>query len=755
MRKINNEAMFQQIVLRVWGVLFVVFFLPVMDVFGQTHIDDLPLNRIETIFYDRDGAIVSQMKEYFGLAGEPLQTQRKNVSRNEVLATTIVRDANGRPVMTTLPAPIGDWRFHYKDLFFVNETNAKFGYSDFGAPGKVGHSVRGTLGWYYGSENNMERNVPVSDFPYSQIDYYNDGTEGVRFQAQAGESHRIGNGRDTERASRTFLAKEELGNYYAIQLAIFPDYPIYENKAIVRVTRDENRQYSISIVDTRGNTLMTALAGTPDDYDLKLLRSHSVTSSPTRRLTRDFYLFNPQDVQVMLSGGGNIPSPYFTLRDLLSIDHSSGPERRGGLNYFSDGFFKVNWQPGFNWYDAQFTSSLYLKDIAYYFYDAYGRIVAEMPPNSVRQILKENKSIVEAAKITYNYNFKGWLLSMMDPDKGQIQYKYRKDGRLRFSQRADQVSAGYFAYTHYDRLGRPIESGECTDATYSFASLDAQLEYIDQVYFLRNNTRDWLKTAYDLSDLRPTVGLHAITHLPKAAYTQTNMRGAVSYTENVNVTTWYSYDEYGRVLWMIQKPKDVSFSFVVKYSYDFLGNVLQVSNLTYSAAGELQEEFYHHYTYDTDKRLDKVYTSEQVAGPRKLRATYEYYLHGPLKRIELGSKTQGVDFVYNIQGWLTQINHPDPLQDPGHDGNDAFGMVLDYYKSDMNNLFPTAAVPDPYRGHNVPEQHRLAVNHPPLIRFIPESPPLENSASPFLKDFGTGGDRYKDTLHSLIVPSNK
>lgn len=752
MNKINNIAIIQQGNSRVWTVsLLLLFGLRVMNVAGQaTPPADLSVNRMETIYYDGNNKVVSHTKEYFGPAGEPLQTQQKNFSRGQVLATTTVKDANGRAVLTTLSAPIGKSTFEFKDLFFVNETNAKFGYSDFGSPGKVGHDLPGTLGWYYGSQNNMETHVPVSDFPYTQVNYYDDGTGGIRFQAEAGESHRIGSGLSTETASRTFMCRgDELGNYYGIRPLILP-YTFFDfaNDAVVNVTRDPNQNYSLSVVDTKGHTLMTAMAGTLEDYDMKFYRTYSITPDDKR----EFYLLQPQDIQLNVtrrSTGKEI----IRLEELLANDATS-PLMQPGINSFRDGFFRFDWKFRDSWVRIEFATAIYLKNISYYYYDAYGRLVAEMSPKSVRQIRKEGKSVADVAKITYNYNFKGQLLSMTDPDKGRIDYQHRRDGRLRFSQGANQVSPGYFAYTHYDRLGRPIESGEYTGTTYSFVNLGDQLEYVDQVYFSRDNTRDWLKTAYDLPDLRPTVGLHTITNLPAGVYPQTNLRGAVSYTENANVTTWYSYDEFGRVAWMIQKPKDVALSFVVRYSYDFIGNVLKVSNLTYNETGALQKEFYHHYTYDADQRLSKVYTSVQEAGSRKLRATYEYYLHGPLKRIELGSKTQGVDFVYNIQGWLTQINHPDPLQDPGNDENDAFGMVLDYYKSDMNNLFPTAVVPDPHRGHAIPEQPRLAVNHTPLIRFAPEPFTSENSANSFFKDFSVSDPRYKRMPSSTTIPSN-
>ncbi len=158
--------------------------------------------------------------------------------------------------------------------------------------------------------------------------------------------------------------------------------------------------------------------------------------------------------------------------------------------------------------------------------------------------------------------------------------------------------------------------------------------------------------------------------------------------------------------WMVQKPTLLPRVFVVKYSYDFIGNVQMVSNLGYNTSGTVLEEFYHHYSYDVDKRLVAAHTSTKPDGPRKVRALYTYYLHGPLKRVVLGDNMQGVDFVYNIQGWLTQINHPDPAQDPGGDSNDAFGMVLDYYTSDMAGLHTSAPVHDVNKMHRFPGVHR-------------------------------------------------
>ena len=182
--------------------------------------------------------------------------------------------------------------------------------------------------------------------------------------------------------------------------------------------------------------------------------------------------------------------------------------------------------------------------------------------------------------------------------------------------------------------------------------------------------------------------------------------------------------------------------------YDFLGNVLTVSNLVYDVNAKLLHQFYHEYEYDADSRLIKAYTRQEQNGSRRLRASYEYYLHGPLKRIELGDDLQGIDFVYNIQGWLTHINHPDPTQDPGGDANDVFGMVLDYYESDLNNLFTVSAntIHDPLQLHGLSNiSTPIVASHQPLIRFNPEA---IDDTKPLLKKYSADNPIYRSMIKS-------
>lgn len=166
--------------------------------------------------------------------------------------------------------------------------------------------------------------------------------------------------------------------------------------------------------------------------------------------------------------------------------------------------------------------------------------------------------------------------------------------------------------------------------------------------------------------------------------TQEFVLGAVAKTSNGTNTTWYSYDELGRVTWLVQSLPGVGTK-TVDYTYDFTGNVLEVAYQKGQA-----DAFYHQYEYDADRRLRSVYTStDGLAASRTLQARYFYYLHGPLKRVEVADRLQGIDYTYTVQGWLKTINNSQKELDPGQDtpnGNgvlkDLFGLRLDYFGGD-------------------------------------------------------------------------
>jgi hypothetical protein len=667
---------------------------------------DNGLNSVHTKAFDgiSDLTPYAESKSYFDYSGSEIQTQAKIHTATDVFIFTSAKlyDRYERVVGASLPAPILQKEFKCNLAFLLNADGQLYDYTNFDIgskvldPNPVGH-IDGTVGDYY---KEGDGNVPFTNFPYFRTEFYDDGTGEVKLSAGPGETHRMGQGREV--LSGTFPVYNELDDYITKRRTFLqiPDNlasASLTKRGVQSVVRDQNGNYAISINDQAGNTVFSARKGTSQENVLtvpvSITSTLDVNDANYRPITY-FYILDDQTV--------NISAGDYVIEDIIT---GTTYAPTGGS--WAKGFYRILLNSG----TVTLSYSNYFLDVAYQFYDDAGRLKSSLSPKGFQQLKSANPpSYSTADQTSYIYNYQGWLLSMREADAGITNYQYRKDGNIRFSQNAEQATPAKndFSYTHYDQLGRPIESGEYFGTQYTFGSLQAELEYSQQVFFPSADTRDWVKTYYDLR-----VG--SIPNLP-AQFKQEFVRGAVSSTENSNIQTWYSYDEMGRVTWMAQRPGVLNRTFVTQYTYDFLGNVLTVKNSSYINESE-SGVFYHHYTYDADQRLQQAFTSTDGTN-KNLRATYEYYLHGPLKRIELGEELQGVDFVYNINGWLTHINHPDKTMDPGGDSNDAFGMLLNYYESQLNGVY-SSSIPS----HNPNERHHSSLSgqnqliHQPLIRF--------------------------------------
>jgi hypothetical protein len=662
--------------------------------------------------------IISESKSYFDDAGKPLQTQTKSKADTLVFASQSLTDKYDRVVGSSLSAPILPKEFTYNELFITDHSGNAYTYEKFDgaktlSPDPVGDSIPGTLGWYYGPNNKLEKFVPVTSYPYSRTEFYDDGTGEAKRSASPGDVTRLGTGHEI--LSGTFPVFDELNDYISKRSlalpGIFHDGSL-RNEGVQSVARDQNGKYAISITDKEGKNVLSARNGTSasDGHVLKVenvVISNAIDSSPNFRKLTYFYILNNQPVNIT----GSSDAEWF-VENIVTNEKLSLKQTFADINgKWPVGFYRLTLLTG----EITLRYTHYFQDVSYQFYDDLGRLKVSVSPNGYKS-WKTGTSYADIDKTTYTYNYKGWLLNMTEPDAGKSQYVYRTDGKIRFSQNAEQKKKNKFSYTHYDGLGRPIESGEYKTDAIKFIPMDSadftasamkgQLNFENQVIFNSTSVADWVKTYYDLPDteFQNATGLNL---------NQEFVRGAVSYTENENIKTWYSYDELGRVVWMVQKPKALFGTlkrvFISRYTYDFLGSVLTTSN-SMALNGSEVSSFFHHYDYDANRRLSQVFTSTD-GNTKKLRASYKYYKHGPLKRIELGDKVQGIDFIYNINGWLTQINHPDKNQDPGGDGTndfraDAFGMILDYYESTITNLYQTAFNPmpkSPKQHHGIPE----------------------------------------------------
>jgi RHS repeat-associated protein len=627
---------------------------------------DLQMNFTQQKSFDEYGRLLSESRSYFDDRGQPLQTQYKNISDQVILANAVVYDAYGRQVISTLAAPvladpskscpIDDqdglgMLFSFKENF-INGPTGKYNYKDFdltneSSPVAVDAAEEGTLGWYYSANNG---NTPASDlhepqvattqYPYSRTLYHHDGSGNVKGVTKPGDAFKAG----------------------STHLPTADQEPVAVNDPYFNT--DFNSYLSIR------------------ERDLALPRPASVEG--------EFF----RNVAIDGSGKKSVAYTDKSGHTIISL-------------YFGDS-------------ETPITKS-------YQFYDNAGRLLASISPNGLNQYAVDQNNASnfnDIDKTRYFYNNKGRLSAVEEKTAGQAsngisrtEYVYRRDGKIRFSQNQVQrtASSPRYSYTNYDDSGRPIESGEFEKIAGGVAFNSAEMKNILETTTLDGGIPEnsGTKTERTFTYYDETYGTVPLGRIQRFVH------GAVSATKKDNIiTTWYSYDERGRVEWMIQ---DITGFGIKTLDYRY-GPTGQVQEVVYQR-GVNADQFTHFYEYDQDGRIHKVFTTRELLVYDKLgkltntgitynsrgeilnpgvlehQATYSYYLHGPLKRVELATRQrdtymtlQGIDYVYTADGALKSINHADTSKDPGGDGTtrqdvrpDVFGMTLEYYPNDYTS----------------------------------------------------------------------
>ncbi|MBI1184787.1 hypothetical protein GC194_10970, partial [bacterium] len=313
-------------------------------------------------------------------------------------------------------------------------------------------------------------------------------------------------------------------------------------------------------------------------------------------------------------------------------------------------------------------------------------------------------------KNTYRYNSLNQLTLQNTINGGTTNYFYDPVGRLILSQNDKQAPNSEYTYNIYDKQSRMVETGQVqlpgpTFSSYSYDSMAATIR--------ANDRQDVVLTTYDEEavDLLSVAGVDRQENLRKRV-------AVVKYFDSIFSTdtafvdytyaTHYSYDMAGNVKTLTHDfPELATIGQQYKrvdYDYDLISG--KVNMLSYNRGHA--DQYYQRYHYDADNRLTSVQTSSD-GYIWDNDATYSYYDHGPLARVELGKlHVQGIDFAYTIQGWLKAVNGDTlgPELDMNRDGDTALGSVfcpdvvshtLDYFRQDYK---PVAAwqmqhVPDP------------------------------------------------------------
>lgn len=389
-----------------------------------------------------------------------------------------------------------------------------------------------------------------------------------------------------------------------------------------------------------------------------------------------------------------------------------------------------------------------------YYYDQAGNLIQTVPPEGVKPLddtaFDDDGNFLEQIdgierhpehlmKTRYIYNSLNQVVEQYTPDAGTTNFIYDDVGRLRFSQNDKQIAeytlsnGDCYAYNFikYDEQGRIIQSGSTNGGLLELSNI----AYTNPENYINNINYpypDLTLEAYDFSG-SSQISNSFVLSLTETIYDkqvhpeQENLRNRVSQviaytapTRDENGTlynyiinkeqnfyrTTYSYDVHGNVKWVEHEDPALGKK-RIDYNYDLIsGNVKKVSY----QKGQ-NDQFYHKYEYDADNRITKAFTSKDDC-IWDVDATYFYYPHGPLARVELGNdKVQGLDYYYTLQGWLKGINQPDveetgdrytvlnSNQDPGKDGTivnnklksakDMFGYMIGYYSNDYEPIGST------------------------------------------------------------------
>lgn len=310
----------------------------------------------------------------------------------------------------------------------------------------------------------------------------------------------------------------------------------------------------------------------------------------------------------------------------------------------------------------------------------------------------------------YAYNSLNNVIHQTSPDGGTTQFWYDRLSRMVISQNEEQLLSSTgdannrYSYTKYDALGRTTEVGEKTNSNKVVTEATARTETYMNDFYSAGTNRQVIQTLYDEA---PAGAPGLLTNLRKRVAASLFKETG---TGPVEQASYYDYDISGNVKTLYQYIDGLVTADAVTgikridYEYDLISGKTNLVKYQVNKG----DQFFHKYQYDANNRVIEVQTSRDKL-TWTTEATYRYYLHGPLARMELGNnnnatgKVQGLDYAYTLQGLLKGVNsqkldvNADMAQDgkPGGDfplyARDVMGFSLGYFGGDYNAIGGGAA----------------------------------------------------------------
>jgi RHS repeat-associated protein len=314
-----------------------------------------------------------------------------------------------------------------------------------------------------------------------------------------------------------------------------------------------------------------------------------------------------------------------------------------------------------------------------YYYDQAGNLVQTVPPEGVRLLKKDAFNAkgeylgiiqpVHGLLTKYKYNSLNQPVYKITPDESGTSQDmpsytfYNDKGQAVLSQNPKQRVTNTFSCVSYDKLGRVSKA-------YDIVNTTLLTDLLDRSKYDQNVTAYWNADLCTAGNM-PTDIIATTYDTPQGSDPAYTNRGRITKVSralnlaNLNATNLdsyitYQYDIHGNVKTLsnvmpLPAPlPGAPLAFTVDYTYDLLSGSVKKMVLD----KDLESQFMHCYTYDADNRLKSVKTSRNGLVWEE-DARYQYYLHGPLARKELGEdRVQGTDHYYTLQGWIKGINIP-------------------------------------------------------------------------------------------------
>lgn len=652
--------------------LTVPFSIPLKDPHPNLFLPDFDKNHhyIHSIDYDLASNVkLSESRTYFDDLAQPVVSLSHDFRTSKTWGVENTYDNFGRPFQSSFPALICEYDFS-KTAFLSNPNYFQW------------------LTKYYSDQNTEHLYQSTATQPFTQIEYDQLNPGNVIKQFGGNQI----NGEWKSGFTYTMPATQEMHYVYGYD---YFDAPIVEtNKKEINtkfyktISVDPHGVESVVFSDEEGKVLATARSGTGiTNYPVVSVigtQGHvdvHIPSGMTQAVTflggRSLYdVWNLKTGQ-LLDAAATLAAGNF-YRVVAKVTPTSDPKVY--VTMVSNGAITTN---PTNALGISYWVNYY--DYSINVYNKTGQLTRVVQPLGFKNALVSNSLQTAATRAymsptatsfvsNYLYNGLGQLIESTSPDEGTNRFIYRKDGQLRYSQNALQRVSNKFSYTDYDSYGRPRESGVVQWDGLAVVNPDGDLLTGAKM------ERSYVIYDYPTNHNFGIIPTLAGTGLNMTQYNQQELAGNVVMTFNEHSATWYSYDIYGRVQWMVQSIVDLPVK-TIHYTYDSKGQVKQVIYQKDLAS----EKFIHQYSYNLNGALQKVETSTDGTN-FTLQADYSYYVDGALKRKNINNGLQGLDYVYTLGGMLKSINHPSLLasKDPGGDSNDVFGIILDYYSGDYN-----------------------------------------------------------------------